>query len=173
MNDCRVGRADIFYLDRSGKALGAALKTEPFAIGWVTQSWTAFSFPSVQTPSYSWALPWSPIECCIRRHLLNPAIAQRMPTTLILFINNSQIFCVVAKGSPADSQSLEALEYLYGIFTSLWFHYTSDTWHFYTTSYKGGTRPSLGVTPPAMLNCIQIRSSKQGTSLNAMPVLHS
>lgn len=32
MNDCRVGRAGISYVDRSGRALEAALKTEPFAI---------------------------------------------------------------------------------------------------------------------------------------------
>lgn len=75
MHDCRVGRAGISYLDRSGKTLGAVLKTEPFAIRWVTRAWTAFSFPSVQIPSYSQALPWSPTERHFRRHLSNLAIA--------------------------------------------------------------------------------------------------
>lgn len=42
-----------------------------------------------------------------------------MPTTLIPFVNNSQIFCVVAK-IRLLAPSWEALEYLYGLLTSFW-----------------------------------------------------
>lgn len=77
------GKGRLIWIDQV-KPWGQRWK-QPFAIRWVTWSWTAFSFPSVHTPSCSQALPWSPFERSIHRYLLNPAIAQRMPTTLILY----------------------------------------------------------------------------------------
>lgn len=167
MNDCRVGSTSIFYLDRSGKALGAALKTEPFAIRWVTWSWT-FSFPSVQPPSYSQVLPWSPVEHHIHRHLLNPAIAQRMPTTLILLINNSPILWAVAKVHLLTLSLKRPWNMFIPPLISL------QNWYLALPYYSDRSVTSnIGVTPPPMLKCIQILSSKQGTSLNSMPVLNS